>query len=701
MEEKWYQKSCFRSLVDMHISNGDERLLASFDAEAYADNMATAGFDTAYIYGSNCLGLCLFPSKTGYRHQITDRRDIFGETVEACRRRGIRAVGYLNHWSTKAYDLHPDWRVVESDGSGSRDQTGHDGRYGVCCMNSPYRDYFLSLVKELCGTYLVEGLWVDMVGFWRRACHCASCRQAFREETGLEIPEREDWESFPWRRYVKFKEDSMARYARDIKKAAQEARPGISVSIQCAGWAMGHHIGFSTAFFGQMDYSAGDFYTDVREQAVDCKFLRGITSNQPFEYMVPRCPDLGHHTVSKPMWQIRQQAYAAFLHGGAFLCIDAIDPAGTLNPAVYRMFGEVRKELEPYWGHPSFLRGEYLNDAAVYVNYQSMTGYDDFAQNGGEGRREPASLPGRLKAMNRTLAEHHIQYDIITDMSLGRLEKYPLIILSGLPVLSQREAEAFREYVRNGGALYVSGQSGVLLDLADAEESESLKRDGFALEDILGVSRQEIIPFQTVYIKGCGATALFPVESLQYPLGAAGPIPEIRAQGDTEVLARAWLPVSNHTDGRHYISAISDPPWQETDIPVLTEHRYGRGKCVYSAALLESEDTQMGRELWTGILERLLQGRRQVRIEAPPCVEASVKQVDGTLCVSLLHTLAHETGSPAGEARVRIRDSFLKVDRAECFPHGLIALEREGRDTVVRGAQLPEFSIITIYSEKQ
>ena len=63
MDGKWYQKSCFRSLVDMHINNGDERLLASFDPAAYAENMAMAGFDTAYIYGSNCLGLCLFPDR--------------------------------------------------------------------------------------------------------------------------------------------------------------------------------------------------------------------------------------------------------------------------------------------------------------------------------------------------------------------------------------------------------------------------------------------------------------------------------------------------------------------------------------------------------------------------------------------------------------------------------------------------------------
>lgn len=690
MGEKWYQRSGFRNLVDMHINNGDERLLASFDAEGYAENMEVAGFDTVYLYGSNCLGLCLFPTKTGYRHQIAEKRDIFGETVAACRKRGIRTVGYLNHWSTEAYNRHPEWRVVDKDGKGSRDAAGHDGRYGVCCMNSPYRDYFLAMVKELCESYPIDGLWVDMVGFWRSACHCGSCREAFRKESGLEIPEKVDWESPAWRRYVRFKEESMVRYGRDIAHTAKAARPGISVSIQCAGWTEGQHIGFSTGFFGQMDYCAGDFYTDVREQAVDCKFLRGVTPDQPFEYMVPRCPNLAYHTVSKPLWQIRQQAYAAFLHGGAFLCIDAIDPEGTMNPAVYRMFGEVKQALEPYWEHSSFLRGKYISDVAVYVNYQSMIDLDS----DGQGGRMP--VVDRLKAMNRTLSERHIQYDIITDLKLDRLAEYPLIILSEQAVLSEKEAEAFRAYVGNGGNLYVSGRSGILYDLEDAEGADTLRRREFALEAVMGVSWTGTIPFQTIYIKGTQESKLFAADDLKYPLGVTGPAPKMIAREGTRVLAVAKLPVSNHSDGREFVSAISDPPWQDTEIPVLTEHKFGDGICVYSALLTENEDTEMAKKLWTGIVQSLLAGKEKVEIEAPACVEVSVKQVEEAICLSLLHTLAHETGSPAGKVRIRISDSLLKVRRAECFPSGQVTLRREADGMIVYAEELPELAVLTL-----
>lgn len=698
MEQKWFQKSYFRNLVDMHINNGDERLLASFDAETYAENMEIAGFDTVYIYGSNCLGLCLFPSGVGYRHQITEKRDIFGETVAACRKKGIRTVGYLNHWSTEAYNRHSEWRVVSRDGSASRDAAGNEGRFGVCCMNSPYRDYFLSLVKEFCERYPIEGLWVDMVGFWRSACYCESCRKSFRKETGLEIPEKIDWESPEWIRYVKFKEDSMNRYARDITRTAKEARPGISVSIQCAGWTLGHHVGFGSEYFAQADYSAGDFYTDVREQAVDCKFLRNVTPNQPFEYMVPRCPNLAYHTVSKPMWQIRQQAYASMLHGGAFLCIDAIDPEGTMNPAVYRMFGEVRKALKPYFEHSSFLRGQYLNDAAVYLNFRSFIDPDGSGREITDGREVSVPLIGRLKAMNRTLAENHIQYDIITDLRLDDLQKYPLIILSEIAVLNRNETEAFRDYVRNGGNLYISGRSGVIDDpeAREADDTATLRRRDFTLQDVMGVSLDGTIPFHTVYIKGTEESELFDADKLRYPLCAAGPAPKLSAHGGTNVLAKAVLPVSDNSDGNYFIAAISDPPWQDTDIPVLTERRYGKGTCIYSALLPEAENTEDAKELWRAIIGRLLQGRRTIRIEAPACVEASVKKEEETIFISLLHTLAHETLSPAGTVRIRISDRLLKGKAADCFPAGRITITHEGNETVVSAEELPEYAVITI-----
>lgn len=249
----WYQKSHFRNLVDMHIPSGIGNL-ENFDAQQYACLMEKAGVDEAYVYASNCLGLWSVSLKGGIQTLDYRKARSFGETVAALRKKGIGVVGYLNSWSTEAALMHPDWRVREM---GKPEEPV--GRFGVCCLNSPYRDYFLALVEEMVSTYDMDGLWVDMIGFYTSACTCEHCRKRYREATGFEIPETIDWTDENYLRYLRFKCDTVSSYARQIAETARRARPGISVSLQCAYWKNPLYNGMDDAYFAAMDYVSGDF----------------------------------------------------------------------------------------------------------------------------------------------------------------------------------------------------------------------------------------------------------------------------------------------------------------------------------------------------------------------------------------------------------------------------------------------------------
>lgn len=694
MNQKWYQKSSYRNLVDMHIANGDARLLASFDAEAYAENMKTAGFDTVYIYASNCLGLCLYPSMTGYRHQITRTRDIFGETVNACRARGIRVVGYLNNWSTTCYDEHPTWRVVDAEGHGYRDHPGHAGRYGVLCPNSPYRAYFLSLVKEVVANYPIEGLWVDMVGFWRGACYCESCREKFKAQTGKDIPLTLDWSSPLWQRYVRFKTESLRQYAEEIVQTAKAIKPHISVSLQSAGWALGSFLGFDEGYFTKFDYAAGDFYTDAPDASVDCRFLRAVSQHQPFEYMVSRCPTLTYHTVSKPEGVLRQQAYSAILHGGAFLAIDAIDPEGTMNAEIYRTFGRIRDSVSPYHEHPSYLAGTPYASLGVYVNYASAF---DPSQNGMKAGAAFASSPlfARLKSIDRALTKHHLQYDIVTPLQLDKLSSYPLIVLSGVYTLSEEEIGAFRAFVAGGGRLYVSGRCATYLDASDHSKDETLLRKDFGLSDVLGVSLVGELPYDTCYIVGA-KNAAYPALTDSYPPATkAVGAPRIIALNGTEVLATATLPYSSNSDGCRFVSAISDPPWEKTDIPALTCRNYGKGAALYSALLLEADKNEAVQELWLSLIEAQLPPS-SIAISAPSALAISLRRDGDTLYAFLLNTLWEKTRASAGKSVIRVPHSLLHIRNAECFPAGCVNTEVKEDHTLITLEGLPEFAVLTL-----
>ncbi len=698
MDLPWYKKSNFRNLVDMHITNIDDQLLSEFDPEVYAENMKIAGFDSAYVYGSNCQGLCFFPSKTGYLHQETEKRDLFGEVINALQKRGIRPLGYLNHWCSVIADDHPEWQTVTLAGEAYRDRPGHRGRYGICCFNSPYRNLMLQRVREICTNYPIEALWIDMITYATDVCACESCRKLYKEETGKDIPLIADWTDPEWRRYIDFRQRRMVQYITDIAEVAKECRPGITISGNCAGWIKSVNEGHSAPFFRVYDYTSGDFYQNIRNQTVDCKFLRKASANQPFEYMVPRCPDLIYHTGSKPIWQIRQQAYSAFLHGGAFLLIDAIDPMGTLNRDVYKTFHDVRNDLTPYWSLPSFLKGEYQNDVAVYMNFRSTI---DLSVNGKSSvglRTGSSPLIKRLKIINENLVKRHVQYDIISDLNLDELDKYPLIILSEVYTLSKKEVEAFRNYVKNGGQLYISGRTGIIDDIDSEAVNGSLKREDFALSDIMGVSLTgEDFPYDSCYVKGAEVSEIFDEASMNYPVGTKAPAPKVSAHEGTKILAYATLPLSSHEDPRRYLTAIGDPPWTDTTDPILTEHNYGKGKCVYCSLLLEDDLVQPAvGELWLDVIDMMLKGKRKMNVDAPLCVESSIKTVDDTLCISLLNIMQHEMRSPAGETKIWISKDLFNANSVECFPSGTVSLEKTEDGAIVRASNLPEFAVVTV-----
>ena len=169
---QWYKRSLFRNLVDMHIPSGDGNL-EHFDAEEYGRCMETAGVDAVYVAASNCLGLCLYPTKVGYRHSVSEKRDLLEERISALRKRGISVVAYMNSWSTEAAKQHPQWQIRSSDGKAQ----GETSRFGTCCLNSPYRDLIRGMVEEVVSSYDIDGLWLDMVGFFASDCTCRWCRE--------------------------------------------------------------------------------------------------------------------------------------------------------------------------------------------------------------------------------------------------------------------------------------------------------------------------------------------------------------------------------------------------------------------------------------------------------------------------------------------------------------------------------------------
>ncbi len=142
-----------------------------------------------------------FPTGSGYPVHPELQGDPMGETVDRCRRAGLKTVAYvpLNHPFMEAGSKDPryaGWSKKFADGSPMT--TGHYGftRYFEGCLNSPVRDVIRTLVHEVLTRYAVDVMYFDgpYEGMQnaKEPCHCKYCEEAYRKRFGKPVPRAEN-----------------------------------------------------------------------------------------------------------------------------------------------------------------------------------------------------------------------------------------------------------------------------------------------------------------------------------------------------------------------------------------------------------------------------------------------------------------------------------------------------------------------------
>jgi beta-galactosidase GanA len=596
----------------MHIADWNKEFFSKIDPKNYAEMMALSGVDTAIIYAGSCLGICNWPTKHGYMHKQLKGRDILKEMIFECRKKQLNVVTYFNIWSRWAYDTHPDWRIVCPNGKGTVE---NGWRYGLCCPNTGYREYVMSMIDELCTNYDSDGLWVDMITWTGQICYCHSCKKRFYGETGKDIPREVNWEAKTWTLFQRKREEWMADFAEEVTATAKNAKPGISVALQSATVRSGWNGGVNLDFTRQSDYLAGDFTGGRVEQSFVCKLFNSLSQEHPIEFMTPRCEDLGYHTLSRSYDRLLTQAYASIANNACFVLIDAIDPAGTLNPAFYRQARRLFDEVKKYEKYLS-ADAEMIADVAIYYSLESMI---DFSFN----KKDISEVPyaniavAGIQNIVETFSTNHIPFTFITSKNLSDLSVYRTIVLPDVMMMDEREVAAFRRYVENGGNIYASMRTS--LYHKDGEQEKD-----FQLADLFGVSYSGKDTAKLTYMSPEENSPFPTVCSKQYPLTIKSEQLIVIPEADTEILATLALPYTDPKNNNLFASAISNPPGIYTKHPSLTRKKYGKGHVIYSAGDIESLPYDMHREVFVNIIKDLLHEKMVFKTDAPKSVEITV-----------------------------------------------------------------------------
>jgi len=604
---RWYERAWRRAVIDMHISDWDSRFLSQFSADQYAEALRRARVQSVDLYVQSHTGLFNYPTKVGKQHANLKGRDIVAEVIERCRRHGIAVVLYssliFDRW---AYDTHPEWRGCDADGN----EFGRNSRYGVVCPNSPYREYVRAWVEEMCQRYEFDGVRFDMT-FWPGICYCVHCRRRWMEEVGGEPPRTVDWTDERWVLFQRRREQWLSEFAAIATGTVKHLRPDASVEHQASTYPAIWGTGVSHALVPHNDFLQGDFYGDAVQGSFVRKLLDELTPNRPCGFETSLSLALSEHTGRKPEPLLEAKASAAIADNTAFTFIDGIDPIGTLDLQVYDRMGRLFDRLMPFYEH---LGGERVADVAVYYSLDSKF---DLRDNG----RPVTQLSGRdthtsaATQVAGALMHHHLLYTVITARALNDLQRFRVVVLPNVHHLSPLEAEALREYVRQGGAIYASGGTSLVT-------TEGRQQPDFLLAEVFGVSvvRADWSDYIHYVAPTSAGSAEFAGWSQKYPAMARGVGFRVRAHADAQVLATTTLPWRS-ADLTQFASIHCDPPWEETDNPEVVWHRYGKGQAIYCATPLEMEENL--REVFVRLIRRLCPDPI-LEAEAPASVEITL-----------------------------------------------------------------------------
>jgi hypothetical protein len=627
------QESVYRQLhIDAHLA-ACEHPYEDFDAAAAAQMISDAGFQMVCYFGVCEGGYSYYPSRIGVVHPGL-KRDFTGEMTAALKKHGIRTIVYLRAgWDRQYGKTNPEW-ITSHDPARQTGAATSDG--AEMCLNSPWVDRVLiPQMKEVVSRYDVDGVFTDLAvhQFITANCYCQSCRDSFGREVGGALPVSDsDAQAFAYRKWAS---RHLEAYIEKVHRALEEQKPGIIV-VQNWAWmarcplnppAYVTHINWDTAT-PNMSVYALDF-------SLEARYLSTL-GDRSWAFHNTRGNSWGDYALREEA-AYTQEVATELAAGGRSLLSDDAYPSGNPEPAVYECYGRVNartQKLEP------FLRGcRPVKDVAVLHSADTIFSKTPMKLSP-EWKAGPAYYP--VSGAHKVLIEGHVEMNILNSQVLvDTLGQYRALILPDQRILSDRECDAVRGFVREGGALLATCATGTRNSSNDA-------RADFALADVLGVRYLGLTAGKRSFLRLPSRIESFGIPRMDVQV--SGEYARVEATTAKALLELVPAEVSKGA------------PASAPQGPGVTLNQYEKGQALYCAAPLFSayyaEGPAMLRRLALWMLSVVYpEGRRTIVLEStPPNVEVFYSERGKDRFVHLVNYSGdkRETGPSQSQECVRV-----------------------------------------------
>ncbi len=560
--------------------------------------------------------------------------DYLREAIDEGRRRGVKTIVYMNpnflfndHPLQRECALRgPDGQIVVQSVYGQQ----FTGKALYACINHPrYRQFLHDVLQEIFTEYRPEGLYVD--GLSSHVCFCPHCRAKYRRMFAAEMPveklARYQVASVCWgemesdcpllaphdpeaRRLMALLDRSLAEVTGLMTRTVKGCKPDAATIYHS------YPKPDSVAFY---DGTLTELYASRPWVHLAWKF--GELANYSNVFPIPVFFNIYPHERYSAA-EARHKAFEGLANG--------VFPNFWSTPSMKPVFGFLRRQAEYY----DFGRTTPVKFLALVRDFRPSAVQQAAPRAQGvtyPSDRFMAPYVGAYSALMRS------GLPVVTLHRSGferQLAGFRVLVLANAALLSRRQLEAVREFVRAGGGLVCTHETSLY-------DEEGTRRADFGLADVLGVHYRGMLR---------AAERSLRIASLRHPVVAGlgdsplrhdEPLADVRAES-AEVLA--------------YFG-------DERSQPAILVHRVGSGRVVY----LPGRWCAMQCQNLDPAIERLFAAAARWAAQASPPVE-----IQATATVGV--TLFEQPERRILHLRNYRRDTQYRSDAVQAIDHVAVAV---------------------------
>jgi hypothetical protein len=549
---EWIRTNSCEILVANHMPLEWENVWSKFDAQATARMFREADVQKVCYVAKDAYGFSYYPTKIGVTHPHLSR-DVVGEFTAALKRWSIHRILYFYPGVDRVhFKTHPEWRITDPKAPAT-------DKYATMCFNSPYLDEAaLPQIRELALLYDIDGVFLDIITqpYLEWNCTCSFCREKYAREVGGEIPKDDkDPAAFVYRKWLNQSMEALFRrfytYLASIKKD-----PIIEYNL---GWRFTYPVDPPDFVpFITMDTPTPDMGLYSWNFSLEARYLSNF-KDKVFSCMNTRMGSWGDFTL-REVDALIQECAIMLAGGGKTYLADLPYPDGRFEQAVYSRLAVVNNITENNNGIGRLP----VSDTAVLHSADTIWSKAPLKP-WTEWRGGPPYYPAC--GAHKALIEGHVQFGILNSRMLtDSLKLYSALVLPDQRVLGEDDVNAIRNFVREGGVVVASYETG-------ARDSGNRKLKDLSLSDVFGVHLLETVDSSCCYLRGKPELRRWGIPAMDIQVN--GPYTRIETT-TADTLLELVPPYDGIMNG-------TPPPALLPIGPGVTINRYREGSAIYIA----------------------------------------------------------------------------------------------------------------------